>query len=193
MESESIASSPHQVTHLLLAWNQGDSSALEQLIPLVHEELHRLARKYMRNERPGHVLQTTALIHEAYLRLIDVDRITWQNRAHFFAVSARVMRRILVDFARARQSRKRGGDALQVTLGESLELDEPQQDDLVALDDALKTLAALDPRKAQVVELRYFGGLSVEETAEVLAVSPDTVMRDWKMAKLWLFQELSKS
>ena len=185
--------SSHEVTQLLLAWSDGDRAALDQLIHLVYEELRRLAKRQMGGERPGHTLQTTALVNEAYLRLIDSSRVQWQNRAHFFAISAQVMRRILVDFARARHNLKRGGRAPQVSLAEALEVAQEQGADLVALDDALKTLATLDPRQSQVVEMRFFGGLSVEETAEVLKVSPETVKRDWRLAKVWLLRELSKN
>jgi RNA polymerase sigma factor (TIGR02999 family) len=184
--------STHSVTELLLAWREGDQASLEKLTPLVYEELRRLAHRYMAGERAGHTLQATALVHETYLRLVDASQISWQNRAHFFAVSAQLMRHILVDFARARHNLKRGGDAKQVSLDEALVIAEEQQDDLVALDDALMRLAAVDERKSRVVELRFFGGLSVEETAEVLKVSPDTVMRDWRLAKLWLLREISK-
>ncbi len=166
--------SPKEITRLLVAWGDGDESALEELTPLVHEELHRLAHHYMGHERPGHTLQTTALVNEAYVRLIDWKNVRWQNRAHFFAVSAQLMRRILVDFARSRGYQKRGGGALQVSL-----------------DEALNALAALDERKSKVIELRFFGGLSVEETAEVLKVSPETVMRDWRLAKVWLLREMT--
>jgi RNA polymerase sigma factor (TIGR02999 family) len=184
--------STHEVTALLLAWSQGDPSALEKLTPLVYQELHRLARGYMGREHAGHTLQTTALVHEAYLRLIDSSRVRWQNRAHFFAVAAQLMRRILVDFARSRHQLKRGGEAPRVSLSEAFEVAGEKDADLVALDDALQNLASVDLRKSRVVELRFFGGLSVEETAEVLQVSPDTVMRDWRLAKLWLLRELSK-
>ena len=177
---------------MLLAWGNGDKSALEKLIPVVHNELHRLAHRYMNRERPGHMLQTTALVNEAYLRLIDTSHVRWQNRAHFFAVSAQLMRRILVDFARSRNYLKRGGDAVQVSLDEALAISPEQDMDLVALDEALDALAAIDERKTRVVELRFFGGLSIEETAEVLKVSPDTVMRDWRLAKVWLLRELNK-
>jgi RNA polymerase sigma factor (TIGR02999 family) len=183
-------SSPNEVTQLLVAWSEGDQSALERLVPLVYEELHRLARRYMRRERAGHTLQTTALVNEAYLRLVDLKTVRWQNRAHFFAVSAQVMRRILVDFARSRRYQKRGGGALQVSFERALNIGDQRDTDLVALDDALGALAEIDPRKSKVVELRFFGGLSVEDTAHVLKVSPDTVMRDWKMAKVWLLREL---
>jgi RNA polymerase sigma-70 factor (ECF subfamily) len=178
------------VTGLLLAWTDGDPTALDQLMPQVYPELRRLAHRYMRGERPGHPLQTTALIHEAYLRLVDARRVRWQNRTHFFAVSAQVMRRILVDMARARQARRRGGTAAHISLRDGLAGFRARGPDLLALDEALSALASVDPRKEQVVELRYFGGLTVEETAEVLKVSPDTVARDWRMAKLWLLRQL---
>ena len=178
------------ITDLLTAWGQGDASALERLMPLVHAELHRLARREMRGERPGHTLRTTALVNEAYLRLIDASRVRWQDRAHFFALSARIMRRILVDHARARQFVKRGGGLRQVTLEDALVVSAERSADLVALDDALVALAAVDERKSQVVEMRFFGGLSVEETAEALHVSPATVMRDWHFARVWLLREL---
>jgi RNA polymerase sigma factor (TIGR02999 family) len=184
------SSSARDVTQLLVAWSEGDQGALEHLVPLVESELRRLARHYMRGERPDHPLQTTALINEAYLRLIDTSRIRWQNRAHFFGVSAQLMRRVLVDFARARDSQKRGGAVSHVALDEEVAGVVERGADLVALDDALNALAGIDARKARVVELRYFGGLSVEETAEVLGVSTDTVTRDWKMAKAWLHREL---
>jgi RNA polymerase sigma factor (TIGR02999 family) len=178
------------VTDLLVAWAHGDAAALAQLMPLVHDELHRLARREMRGERPGHTLQTTALVNEAYMRLIDVRRVDWQDRAHFFALSARIMRRILVDHARSRNYLKRGGGTRQVSLDEALVVSEACNDDLVALDDALQALAAVDARKSQVVEMRFFGGLTVEETAEALHVSPETVMRDWQFAKVWLLRAL---
>jgi RNA polymerase sigma factor (TIGR02999 family) len=178
------------ITQLLEAWGNGDQQALERLTPLVYRELHRLAEGYMADERPGHTLQTTALVNEAYLRLVDVRGVSWQNRAHFFAICARTMRRILIDFARSRQYQKRGGDAVAVTIEDALEVLEQPAVNLVALDDALNDLGKLDPRKMQVVELRFFGGLSVEETAEVLKVSPETVMRDWKFARVWLAREL---
>jgi RNA polymerase sigma factor (TIGR02999 family) len=184
-------SSSGQVTELLLAWRDGDQSALERLMPAVHEELRRLARRQMRGERPGHTLQTTALVNEAYLRLIDLNRVRWQDRAHFFAISARLMRRILVDHARSRRYQKRGGGVANVTLDEALIGSPERGADLVALDDALQALAAVDPRKSQVVEMRYFGGLTVEEAAEALHVSGETVMRDWRLAKVWLLREMS--
>lgn len=181
---------PQEVSLLLQAWCRGDESALEKLMPLVYSELHRLARRYMMRERIGHTLQTTALVNEAYLRLIDAKTVQWQNRAHFFAISAQLMRRILVDFARSRGYQKRGGDVRKVSLDEAAVLSPVPDADLVELDDALSALAAVDPRKAKVVELRFFGGLTPEETAEVLKVSPDTVFRDWRLAKVWLLREL---
>jgi RNA polymerase sigma factor (TIGR02999 family) len=184
--------SPPNVTELLQAWSGGDNSALEKLIPLVYDELHRLAKRYIGRERPGHTLQTTALVNEAYLRLIDAQQVEWQNRAHFFAISAQLMRRILVDFARKKRFAKRGGEAIQVSLAEAILVPQGRNADLVALDEALETLTKIDERKGRVVELRFFGGLSVEETAEVLKVSPETVLRDWKVAKVWLLRELKK-
>ena len=177
-------------TALLLAWNRGEPDALDALLPLVYEELRRLAGHYMKRERSGHTLQATALVNEVYLRLIEVRQVRWQNRAHFFAMAARLMRRILVDAARARGYRKRGGGASMLSLDEALVVPTEPGDDLVALDDALTALAAVDSRKSQVVEMRFFGGLSLDETAEALHVSRDTVKRDWKMAKLWLLREL---
>jgi RNA polymerase sigma-70 factor (ECF subfamily) len=179
-----------QPTELLRAWSQGDDSARERLIPLLYDELHRLARRYMRQERPDHTLQATALVNEAYLRLIDVNRVEWRNRTHFLALAAEMMRRILIEFARSRQRQKRGGGAVRVIIDDIGELAEPQEPNLVALSDALTALATFDARMSQVVELRFFGGLSVEETADVLHVSPETVMRDWKTAKAWLLREL---
>ena len=184
--------SPHEVSQLLRAWSSGDELALQKLIPLVYEELHRIARRYMGRERKRHTLQTSALVNEAYLRLVDWKNVEWQNRAHFFAASAQLMRRILVDFARNRRYLKRGGGALQVSLAEAEGISLERGTDLLALDDALNSLAAMDQRKSQVVEMRFFGGLSVEETAEVLKVSVETVMRDWKLAKVWLLRELEK-
>ena len=175
-----------------MAWSGGDDSALQRLMPVVHAELRRLARREMRRERDGHTLQTTALVNEAYLRLIDVSGVTWNDRVHFFAMSARLMRRILVDHARARRYQKRGGGAQAVPFDEALVIDEPRGD-LVALDDALSSLATLDARKGQVVELRFFGGLSNEETAAALGVSEGTVRRDWRLAKAWLLNELERS
>jgi len=184
--------SPPNVTELLQAWSGGDESALEKLIPLVYDELRRLAKRYIGRERPGHTLQTTALVNEAYLRLIDAQQVEWQNRAHFFAISAQLMRRILVDFARSKRFAKRGGEAVQVSLAEAILMPQGRDADLVALDEAMAELAKVDERKSRVVELRFFGGLSVEETAEVLKVSPETVMRDWKVAKVWLLRELKR-
>lgn len=181
-----------KITRLLLAWNEGDGQALDQLMPLVHDELHRLAHRYMAGERLGHPLQTTALVNEAYLRLIDSSRVRWQNRAHFFAVSAQLMRRILVDVARARKKLKRGGESIHVSLDEAMTIPHEPGADLVALDEALTALAAFDQRKSKVVELRFFGGLTVEETAEVLKVSEVTVARDWGLAKIWLLRELER-
>ena len=174
------------VTQLLAAWGDGDQAALDQLVPMVYEELRRLARSYMRRERQNHTLQTTALVNEAYVRLVDQKHVRWQNRAHFFAISAQLMRRILVDHARRRGYQKRGGGALQVTLAGAESLTDERTPDLVALDEALTSLAEIDPRRSQVVELRFFGGLSIEETAEVLKLSPTTVERDWTIAKAWL-------
>src|SRR5580658_2628494 len=179
-----------EISTLLRAWSDGDRSALEKLTPIVYDELHRLARRYMRRERPGHSLQTTALVNEAYMRLVDYERMQWQNRAHFFAVSAQLMRRILVEHAR-RHNLKRGGGVQHVSLDETAIVGGDRAADLVALDDAMDALARLDARKAQVVELRFFGGLSVEETAEVLKVSSVTVKRDWSTAKLWLYREMA--
>ena len=173
-----------------MAWGTGDESALQRLVPLVHKELHRIAQRHMKGERAGHSLQATALVNEAYLRLVDVQHVNWQNRAHFLAMAARMMRRILVDYARSRHYQKRGGAAVRVTLDEMNMAGVEPGRDLVALDDALGELARLDARKSRVVELRYFGGLSVSETAAVLNVSEDTVMRDWKVAKAWLRHEL---
>lgn len=181
-----------EVTQLLLSWRQGQEEALERLLPIVFEELCQLAHCYMRRESPGHILQTTALVNEAYLRLIDTQHQQWQNRAHFFGICARMMRQILVDYARSLHRLKRGVDAPQVSLEEALVVSDERDIDLVALDDALNALAAVDSRKSRVVELRFFGGLSVEETAEVLKVSPETVMRDWVWAKAWLFREMEK-
>ena len=185
------ALSPQDVTQLLQAWSRGDSSALEKLTPLVYNELHRLAHHYMSYENPGHTLQTTALVNEAYLRLVS-NQASWQNRAHFFAISAQLMRQILVDFARSRRRQKRGGGLEPVSLEEALVLSDEREPDLVALDEALRALAAIDPQKSQVVELRFFGGLSVEETAGVLKVSAEKIRRDWNLARTWLYRELSE-
>jgi RNA polymerase sigma factor (TIGR02999 family) len=182
-----------RVTQLLLAWGEGDRSALEQLIPLVHAELRRIAARYMARERFGHTLQPTALVNELYLKLVDVERVRWQNRAHFMAVAARLMRRILVDFARSRRYRKRGGDIQHVALEEGTVIDIGRGHDLLALDDALDELARVDERQCQIVVMRFFGGLSIEEAASVLDVSPATVMRDWKLAKSWLLRQLDRT
>jgi RNA polymerase sigma-70 factor, ECF subfamily len=184
--------SSNQPTDLLRAWSQGDESARERLIPLLYGELHRLARHYMRQERPDHTLQATALVNEAYLRLIDVNRVEWRNRSHFLALAAQMMRRILIESARSRHRQKRGGGAVRVSIDEVEELPKPQEYNLVALSDALSELAMFDARMSQVVELRFFGGLTVEETADVLNVSPETVTRDWKTAKAWLVRELKQ-
>lgn len=185
-------STPQEITTLLLAWGSGDRAALDQLMPLVHDELRRMAHRYLGRERAGHTLQSAALVNEAYLKLIGERQMDWQNRAHFFAVAARVMRQILVDYARTRNRDRRGGGAQRVSLEDALAVASEQSAELVALDDALHGLAAFDERKSKVAELRFFGGLSVEETAEVLQVSPVTVMREWRLAKAWLYRELSR-
>jgi RNA polymerase sigma factor (TIGR02999 family) len=179
------------ITRLLIAWGEGDERAFERLAPLVYDELRRIARRHMAGEATGHTLQATALVNEAYMRLIDVNKVHWQNRAHFFAMSARIMRRILVDFARSKHYQKRGAGAQKVSLDEALNIADPGPG-LVALDDALRALGDVDLRKSQVVEMRFFGGLTVDETAEALKVSSDTVMRDWKFAKAWLLNQLSR-
>ena len=184
-------STPENVTQLLAAWSSGDEAALEALTPLVHQELHRLAGRYMAGERPGHILQATALVNEAYMRLVDWKGARWQNRAHFFAMAAQIMRRVLVDMARTRGRAKRGRGQLHVSLSEAEQLPAALSGDFVALDDALKTLEALDARQSRVVELRFFGGLSLEEAAHVLDVSVGTVRRDWSLARAWLYRELS--
>jgi RNA polymerase sigma-70 factor (ECF subfamily) len=181
-----------ETTQLLRAWANGDQAALEQLTPRVYQELRRIAGHFMQNERPGRTLQTTALVHEAYLRLIDVTNVDWQHRAHFFAVSATMMRRILLDRARKRGAGKRGGQSPRVNLDDLGNFGSERARELVALDDALNALGQVDPRKARVIELRFFGGLSVEETAEVLKLSPDTIMRDWRLARVWLLAEISR-
>ena len=183
--------SAHEITQLLQAWSGGDEKALERLTPLVYNELHRTAQRYMARERPGHTLQATALIDEVYLRLVDCDGVNWQDRNHFFAVCARLMRRILTDFARSRNYLKRGGGAKRITFDESLHVSPEPDGDLVALDHALHGLSAVDKRKFDVVELRFFGGLSVKDTAAVLGVSDETIKRDWRLAKLWLLREMS--
>jgi RNA polymerase sigma factor (TIGR02999 family) len=181
-----------EITVLLKAWAGGDQAALERLVPMVYGELRRMAHRYMRRESPGHTLRTTALVNEAYLRLVDVDNVCWQDRTHFFAVSAQVMRRILVDGARARGREKRGGECRPVNLNDSIDAIAERGEELIALDDALNSLAQIDTRKARVIEMRFFGGLSVEETAAVLSISPQSVLRDWKLARAWLTRELSQ-
>jgi RNA polymerase sigma factor (TIGR02999 family) len=183
--------STHEITRLLRAWSGGDPAALEELAPLIYKELHRAAHRHMAHEQPGHTLQTTALVNEVYLRLRGVRDADWQDRVHFFAVCAKLMRRVLTDYARSRQALKRGGVAPHVSLDDTRLVPGKPSGDLLAVDDALNKLAAFDPRKSQVVELRFFGGLSLEETAEVLNISAVTVARDWKLAKTWLLQELS--
>jgi RNA polymerase sigma-70 factor, ECF subfamily len=182
----------HQVTALLQAWSAGDEQALDKLAPLVYEELHRTAHRYMARENSGHTLQTTALVNEVYLRLVNVRKVDWQSRAHFYAICARMMRRVLTDFARSRRYIKRGGDAVHLPFEEALFPRREDAPDIVDLDEALNVLASMDQRKTQVVELRFFGGFSVEETAKVLDISVETVHRDWKLAKVWLMRELSK-
>jgi RNA polymerase sigma factor (TIGR02999 family) len=188
-----MRATPKQVTALLVAWGDGDQAALEQLIPIVHLELHRLARHAMRGERGDHSWQPTALVNEAYLRLVDLPSVQWTNRAHFFALSARLMRRILVDVARSKRYLKRGGGLPTVPFDEELVASKGRGEDLVALDDALQALGAIDQRRSQVVELRFSGGLTVQETAQVLNVSAQTVLRDWKLARAWLFRELRRA
>jgi len=184
----------HEITQLLAQWREGNQSALDELYPLVYDELHRLARRYMSRERKGHTLQTTALINEAYVRLVDQKNVAWANRSHFFAISAQIMRRILIDHARRHQYAKRGGGAQQVSLDEAATVVMPDQSgELLRLDEALKSLAEMDPRRSQVVELRYFGGLNNEEIAGVLQISENTVTRDWNMARAWLYQQLTGS
>lgn len=183
---------PNEITQRLIAWSKGDEEALEQLIPAVYQELRRMADHYLRRESPGHSLQPTALVHEAYLRLIDQTQVEWHNRAHFFGVAAQMMRRILVDHAKAKHRAKRGGAARKLSLDEATHYTHERAAELVALDEALQSLAELDSRKSRIVELRYFGGLTVEETAQVLGVSDKTVMRDWNLAKAWLYQQLGQ-
>jgi RNA polymerase sigma factor (TIGR02999 family) len=185
-----MKSSPNEVSRLLLNWGQGDRAAFDELVPLVYDELRRLARHFMRREREGHTLQTTALVNEAYVRLVDQRSVRWQNRAHFFAIAAQLMRRILVDHARSRRYAKRGGEARQVSFDEAAIVSRERCAELVAVDDALTDLAARDPRKSQIVELRFFGGLNIEETAEVMGISPTTVQREWRSAKAWLYQAI---
>jgi RNA polymerase sigma factor (TIGR02999 family) len=184
-------SQPNDVTQLLVAWSNGNQAARDQLMSVVYEELHRLARRYMRRESPGHTLQTSALVNEAFLRLVDQKSVHWQNRAHFYGIAAQMMRRILVDYARGRSSEKRGAGAPALTLDEGLIVSDERSSEVVAVHEALEQLSNFDGRKGQIVELRFFGGLSIEETAEVLDVSPGTVMRDWTLAKAWLRREMS--
>jgi RNA polymerase sigma factor (TIGR02999 family) len=191
MQDSSEAPSKNEVTKLLRAWGTGDDKALERLTPVVERELHRMAHHCMAKERPGHTLQTTALVNEVYLRLVDVHAVDWQDRAHFFAISARMMRRILTDFARSRNYQKRGAGAVEVSLDEALVVTPEKDADIMALDEALTEFAGLYPRQGQVVELRFFGGLEVEEIAEALKVSPVTVKRDWRFAKAWLLKSMS--
>jgi RNA polymerase sigma factor (TIGR02999 family) len=188
---EVASASTHEITRLLQAWGSGDSRALETLTPLVYNQLHRLAHRYMAGEQPGQTLQTTALVHEVYLRLVDVKNVDWQSRAHFYGLCARLMRRILIDFARSRNYQKRGGQFPHIELEEAATVSAVVDLELLAVDESLKKLATLDARKSEVVELRFFGGLTVEETATALGVSQETVMRDWKLAKAWLLRELS--
>jgi len=185
-------SSSKEVTQLLLAWSEGDQAALDQMLPLVYAELRRIAAHYMRHERPGHTLQTSALVNEVYLRLVS-ENVSWQSRAHFFGIAAQLMRQILVDHARTRTRLKRGGDQVRVSLAEAAETPVGKAADLIALDDALNTLAALDPQQSRIIELRFFGGLTTEETAEALGVSTATVERDWRVARAWLRAELTKA
>jgi RNA polymerase sigma-70 factor (ECF subfamily) len=191
MQSSSEDPSRVEVTELLKAWGSGDDKALERLTPVVENELHRMAHRCMARENPGHTLQTTALVNEVYLRLVDVHAVSWQDRAHFFAISARMMRRILTDLARSRNYQKRGGGAVQVSFEEALVVAPQKNADILALDEALTRFAALYPRQSQVVELRFFGGLEVEEAAQALNVSPETVKRDWRFAKTWLLRAIS--
>lgn len=185
--------SPNEITEQLIAWSKGDAAALEKLIAAVYHELRRMADNYLRGEDSGHSLQPTALVHEAYLRLIDQTKIEWHNRAQFFGVAAQMMRRILIDHAKARHRLKRGGAAIRVALDENADFTQERAAELIALDEALQTLAELDQRKSRIVELRYFGGLSVAETAQVLGISDKTVMRDWNLAKAWLYRELTQT
>jgi RNA polymerase sigma factor (TIGR02999 family) len=182
---------PHDVTALLESWSNGDPDALQRLMPLVYDELHRLARNYLRRERPDHTLQSTALVHEAYMRMVNQKTVHWQNRAHFFGVAAQSIRHILVDYARSYQTTKRGSGGHKLSLDEAIAITEARDIDLIALDDALNGLSAVDPQQGRIVELRFFGGLSIEETADVLKISPATVKRDWVMAKAWLYRNLS--
>lgn len=185
--------STHEVTQLLIEWSNGDKAALDKLIPLIHEELRRLAHHYMSRERPGHTLQTTALVDEAYVRLVNRKDVHWQNRAHFFAIAAQLMRSILVDHARSHAYAKRGGGARKISLDETMIVSQQRAAEVVALDEALKELANFDPQQSRIVELRFFGGLTIEETAEVVDLSPATIKREWSTAKAWLYRALAKS
>lgn len=187
----SVTALPHDVTQLLGEWTNGSQAARDELMALVYEELRRLAHRHMGRERPGHTLQTSALVHEAFMRLVDQKNVHWQSRAHFFAIAAQMMRRILVDYARSRGNLKRGGNLQQISLDKTLLVSEERSAEVIALDDALRGLESFDQRKSQIVELRFFGGLSIEETADVLGVSPGTVMRDWTLAKAWLHKEIT--
>lgn len=181
-----------QITKLLLQWREGKAEALDELVPLVHDELRRIARNFMRRQNPGHTLQTTALVNEAFIRLVDSNRVNWQDRNHFFAISAQLMRRVLVDVARRKNSLKRGGERVQVTLDDKLDVSDEKETDLIALDEAMSLLAELNPRQSQIVELRYFGGLTEEQIADTLEISSRTVRRDWNLARAWLFRELNR-
>jgi RNA polymerase sigma-70 factor, ECF subfamily len=181
-----------EITVMLKAWSDGSSEAANRLLPLVYDGLRKVAANYLRKERPGHTLQPTALVHEAYLKLVDISQISWQDRAHFYAAASQMMRNILVDHARARRREKRGGDARQVALDEAVSFADEQDFDLLALEEALQQLAAFDPQQAKIVELRFFGGLTIEETALVLKISPATVKREWTMAKVWLYRKLNR-
>ena len=183
----------NEITEQLIAWSNGDAAALDKLIPAVYQELRRMADQYLRREDLSHSLQPTALVHEAYLRLIDQTKVEWQNRAHFFGVAAQMMRRILIDHAKTKHRLKRGGTAIKVSLDENVNISQERAAELIALDDALQELAQMDERKSRIVELRYFGGLSVDETAQVLGISDKTVMRDWNLAKAWLYQQLTQT
>jgi RNA polymerase sigma factor (TIGR02999 family) len=185
-------SSTHEVTELLTAWSGGDKAALDKLMPLIHQELRRIAHHYMSRERPGHTLQTTALVNEAYLKLVNREGVHWQNRAHFFAIASQLMRHILVDHARSHAYAKRGGGTQTISLDEAMVVSQERAAEVVALDDVLKQLAEIDPQQSRIVELRFFGGLTIEETAVVLSLSPATIKREWTSAKAWLYHELAK-
>lgn len=187
---DAVSPTPTEITQLLIAWGNGDETARDRLMPLVYDELHRMAHLYMNRERPGHTLQTSALVNEAFMKLVDQRDVHWQNRAHFLGIAAQMMRRILVDYARKRRYQKRGGEARQVELDEAMIVSQERAADVIALDEALRGLAEFDARKSQIVELRFFGGLSIDETAEILKVSPGTVMRDWTLAKAWLRKQM---